>query len=286
MKFDKRKEVYWVIAIVLLALMVGFLLFGKKLWSGEPIDIQLHDTYFVFSPVHGLVAIFFLLIVVVNGFRAAFGSRIIFVRILAGIVAVALLGLPAVMMMWVYQAHTQLALARMEEPREGKFSLSKYPPSAYHVTYDTITVDSFRVVLIVAVESDTTITQTGEVWLQRLVGDSITQKSVGAIDSEVGVWVPDQQPIPGMFMTVEYSEYGGKINLIGERGGFIEIPGTRYVLDGKGRIYTAYLNDHDTLVHVYDLKNHYGTYLDNKQFLRNDLTFQQAGPGRWLYRQK
>jgi hypothetical protein len=43
---------------------------------------------------------------------------------------------------------------------------------------------------------------------------------------------------------------------------------------------------HDTLVHEYDLKNHRGTYLDNKQFLRSDLTFQHTGPGRWLYRQK
>jgi hypothetical protein len=286
MGFDKRKELYWVAAILLSTFITGILVFGEALWDGQPVDIQLHDTYFVLTKTLFLAVVFIVLAVVVYGCRAVLSSSGIILKIVAGILVVIVIGTLITLGSAVYWLHQQAAVAPVEERWEGKFSRVKYPSDKYNIAYDTIEVDSFRIVLIVAVESDTTFTQTGEVWVQRLVGDSITQKCVGSIDSEVGVWVPDQQPVPGMFMTVEYSEYGGKINLVGEQGDFIEIPGTLYALDVKDRIYTAYVNGHDTLVHEYDLKNHRGTYLENKQFLRNDLTFQHTGPGRWLYRQK
>jgi hypothetical protein len=289
MNSKTKKELYWIEGILLATFITGALVFGDALWDGRPIDIQLHDTYFVFTKTLFLVVVFIVLFVIVYGCRAVFSSSSIILKIVMGILVVIVIGTLIIVRSAMYRLRQQaafIASAPVEERWEGKFSRAKYPSDKYNIAYDTIEVDSFRVVLIVAVESDTTFTQIGEVWVQRLVGDSVTQKCVGSIDSEVGVWVPDQQPIPGMFMTVEYSEYGGKINLVGEQGDFIEIPGTLYALDVKDRIYTAYVNDHDTLVHEYDLKSHRGTYLDNKQFPRNDLTFQQTGPGRWLYRQK
>ncbi|MCD9018456.1 hypothetical protein [Parachryseolinea silvisoli] len=282
MGFDKRKELYWAGAILLSTLITGILVFGEALWDGQPVDIQLHDTYFVLTKTLFLVVVFIVLAVVVYGCRAVLSSSSIVLKIVAGILVVIVIGTLITIGNAVYWLHQQAAVAPVEERWEGKFSLVKYPSDRYNINYDTIEVDSFRVVLIICLNTGSSLENTGDVWMRCLVGDSITEKYIGPLESEAGVWIPDPQPIPKMFMAIQCGEFDGVINLVSKKGEFISFPGRYYAVDEKNRMYTTFA-EYDTLVYAYDLTKGSGESLLGKHMLHRDLVFQGGGAnGYWV----
>src|SRR5688572_21675433 len=57
-----RRELYWILGTVLLTLTIGLFIFGDKLFNGRFLDLQLHDTYFIFPKTLFLTAIFIFLL--------------------------------------------------------------------------------------------------------------------------------------------------------------------------------------------------------------------------------
>ena len=53
-----RNELYWIVGTILLTLTIGLLIFGDKLFNGRLLDLQLHDTYFIFPKTLFVTAIF------------------------------------------------------------------------------------------------------------------------------------------------------------------------------------------------------------------------------------
>lgn len=64
MKRELATEAVWIIVNLLLALVIAFLIFGKRLFDGIAADIQLHDTYFVFPKEHITIIIFMALLTI------------------------------------------------------------------------------------------------------------------------------------------------------------------------------------------------------------------------------
>ncbi len=58
MKARLIKELYWILGTIILFILTGLILFGKALFNGRSIEIQLHDTYFVFAKSFLLTIIF------------------------------------------------------------------------------------------------------------------------------------------------------------------------------------------------------------------------------------
>ena len=58
-----RKELYWIIGTILLTLTIALFIFGAKLFNGQFLDLQLHDTYFIFPKTLFVTAIFIFLLV-------------------------------------------------------------------------------------------------------------------------------------------------------------------------------------------------------------------------------
>lgn len=62
MKAKLIREIYWVLGIVIFTGLIGFWIFGKAIFDSTQVDIQLHDTYYVFSKTLLLIAIFITLL--------------------------------------------------------------------------------------------------------------------------------------------------------------------------------------------------------------------------------
>jgi hypothetical protein len=56
------RELYWVLGTVTLTGLIGLWIFGDKIFNSTPVDIQLHDTYYVFPKTLLLALIFFFLL--------------------------------------------------------------------------------------------------------------------------------------------------------------------------------------------------------------------------------
>lgn len=283
MRFDKRKELYWIAAIAMVTFVAGLVVFGSTLWNGEPVEIQIHDAYFVFAKQSILAVIFAVLLAIVYGCRAIFGHTTDTFKVVAVMVAVVVFGTLVTGVSTVYQALNG-GTEKYQQPLRTKveFSFRNYPGPDYIITLDTLAVDSFRIVLMVPHDVRTELVK-GDVWIRRLVGDSITEKYIGPLETEYGAWIPDPQPIPGMFMVIQCDEYDGVVNLIGKHGAFISFPGRRYAVDQENRIYTSFA-EYDTLVYEYDLMKGSGESLEGKHRLRRDLRLQGGGDtgGYWL----
>jgi hypothetical protein len=57
-----RKELYWLLGTISLTLTIGLVIFGDKLFNGRPLDLQIHDTYFIFPKILFLTVIFICLL--------------------------------------------------------------------------------------------------------------------------------------------------------------------------------------------------------------------------------
>jgi uncharacterized protein with ParB-like and HNH nuclease domain len=57
-----RRELQWIIGTILSTLIIGLLIFGDRLFNGRALDLQLHDTYFIFPKILLLAAIFIFLL--------------------------------------------------------------------------------------------------------------------------------------------------------------------------------------------------------------------------------
>lgn len=60
-----KKELYWILGTILLTLTIGVIIFGDKLFNGYLLDLQIHDTYYIFPKYFLLAAIFTFLLIVV-----------------------------------------------------------------------------------------------------------------------------------------------------------------------------------------------------------------------------
>lgn len=56
------KETYWILAITTLTGVIGLWIFGDKILDPTPVDIQFHDTYFVFPKTLLITVIFIVLL--------------------------------------------------------------------------------------------------------------------------------------------------------------------------------------------------------------------------------
>lgn len=48
MRVKLTKELYWLLGTAILTGLIGLWIFGDKMFDPTPVDIQLHDTYYVF----------------------------------------------------------------------------------------------------------------------------------------------------------------------------------------------------------------------------------------------
>ena len=165
----------------------------------------------------------------------------------------------------------------------NKYDIKNYPSYKFKVTSDTTKMLGFSVVLIVArpiVESATQYQGT-KVWVQRLSNGKLTEKYLGEVETERGVYRPHSQPLKDAYIVVECGEYEGQINLITKDGDFVIIPGYYYALNKPGHIYTRQANL-DQLVYQYDLKNKKGTDLRGKNVTVDSLLFDEVEGAYWV----
>lgn len=164
-----------------------------------------------------------------------------------------------------------------------KFNIKNFSPEKFDVSSDTTEMSGFNVVLIVArpiVESVVQYQGT-KVWVQRISNGTVTEKYLGEIETERGVYRPYPQPMKDYYVIVECGEYEGRINLIAKDGVFVIIPGYYYALNKSGHIYTRQANL-DALVYHYDLKNKKGTDLRNKHVEVDNLLFSEVEGAYWI----
>jgi heme/copper-type cytochrome/quinol oxidase subunit 1 len=48
-------QLCWFLAATIVSGIIAYIVFGDGIFNGEPVDIQLHDTYFVFSKSNALI---------------------------------------------------------------------------------------------------------------------------------------------------------------------------------------------------------------------------------------
>jgi hypothetical protein len=58
MRAKLTRELYWLLGTVILTGLIGLWIFGDKIFDSTPVDIQLHDTYYVFPKTLLLTVIF------------------------------------------------------------------------------------------------------------------------------------------------------------------------------------------------------------------------------------
>jgi hypothetical protein len=120
-----------------------------------------------------------------------------------------------------------------------------------------------------------------KVWVQRINNGKTTEKYLGDLDTERGIYRPSSQPFKDIYIVVECSEYEGQINLITKDGDFVTIPGYYYALNQPGLIYTRQSNL-DELTYKYDLKNKKGADLRNKIVSVENLLFEEIDGVYWV----
>ena len=57
MKTRVFKEIFWILGATLTTLIIGYILFDDKLFNGRLLDLQVHDTYYIFPKTFFLVLI-------------------------------------------------------------------------------------------------------------------------------------------------------------------------------------------------------------------------------------
>jgi len=167
--------------------------------------------------------------------------------------------------------------------QSDKFNLKNYPSHKFRVTSDTTKMSEFNIVLIVGrpIVDSVAQYQGTKVWVQRFNNGKLTEKYLGEIETERGIYRPYSQPIKDTYLIVECGEYDGQINLISKDGNFVTIPGYYYALNKPGQIYTRQANL-DSLVYQYDLKNKKGTDLRGRSVTVDNLLFNEIEGAYWV----
>ena len=164
-----------------------------------------------------------------------------------------------------------------------KFDHKNFSEEKFKVTCDTTRMAGFKVLLIVArplLKSGARYQRT-MVWVQRLVKNKVTEKYLGEIETEHGVYRPYSQPLKDTYIVVECSEYDGQIHLITGDGDFATIPGYYYALNKPGIIYTRQANL-DSLIFKYDLKSKKKTDLKGQNVTVDNLLFNKIDRAFWI----
>lgn len=164
-----------------------------------------------------------------------------------------------------------------------KFNLETYSSDKFKVTFDTTKMAGFNVALIVArpIVQSVAQYQGTKIWVQRLSKGKLTEKYLGEVETERGVYRPYSQPIKDTYIIVEFDEHEGQISLITKDGDFVIIPGYYYALNKPGYIYTRQA-ELDALVYQYDLKNKKGTDLRGKNVKVDNLLFNELEGAYWV----
>ena len=63
MKTSLNKELRWLLGTTALSAIIALGFFGKKLFNGHPLELQIHDTYYLFPKYFLLSAIFIILLI-------------------------------------------------------------------------------------------------------------------------------------------------------------------------------------------------------------------------------
>lgn len=164
-----------------------------------------------------------------------------------------------------------------------KFDVKNYPNDKFKVIYDTTEMLDFNIVLIVTKPLLDSVPQYEgtNVWVQRISNGSQTEKYLGEIDTERGIYRDHNQPLRDTYIIVECGEQEGQINLISKDGDFVTIPGYYYALNKPGFIYTrgSYL---EKLTYKYELKGKKGTDLRGKSESTDGLLFHEVAGSYWV----
>lgn len=164
-----------------------------------------------------------------------------------------------------------------------EFSPKDFADEKFKVTYDTTSMTDFKVVLIVArpILGSVAQYQGTKVWVQRQSKGKLTEKYLGEIETERGVYRPYSQPLKDIYIIVECGEYDGQIHLITSDGDFVTIPGYYYALNKPGLIYTQQANL-GSVVFKYDLTSKKGTDLTGKNATVDNLLFNEIEGAYWV----
>jgi len=164
-----------------------------------------------------------------------------------------------------------------------EFSPKDFAGGKFKVTYDTTSMTDFKVVLIVVrpILESVAQYQGTKVWVQRQSEGKLTEKYLGEIETERGVYRPYSQPLKDIYIIVECGEYDGQIHLITSDGDFVTIPGYYYALNKPGLIYTQQANL-DSVVFKYDLTSKKGTDLRGKNVTVDNLLFNEIEGAYWV----
>jgi hypothetical protein len=157
------------------------------------------------------------------------------------------------------------------------------PVVEFKVTSDTTKMENFDVVVMTFKPLSASIAQYigTKVWVLRIVNDQVTEKYLGELETERGIYRPLPQPLKDAYIIVECSEYDGQVTIITKDGDFQTIPGYYYALNKSGHIYTRQANL-NSLVYHYDLKNRKGTDLSYKNVTMDNLLFEEVEGTYWV----
>jgi hypothetical protein len=163
------------------------------------------------------------------------------------------------------------------------FAHKDFADGKFKVTFDTTSMIDFKVVLIVArpILESVVQYQGTKVWVQRQSKGKVTEKYLGKIETERGVYRPYSQPLKDIYIIVECGEYDGQIHIISSEGDFVTIPGYYYALNKPDLIYTRQANL-DSVVFKYDLKSKKGTDLRGKNVTVDNLLFNEVEGAYWV----
>lgn len=62
-KSKVKREFYWMLGTILLTLIVGAVIFGDNMFNGYNLELQVHDTYYIFPKSLLMTAIFVFLMI-------------------------------------------------------------------------------------------------------------------------------------------------------------------------------------------------------------------------------
>lgn len=66
------KEMIWTTGTMLAAFAIGLVLFGASLFNGRPLDVQVHDTYYVFPKTFYIISVWVTVIAATYAIRALY----------------------------------------------------------------------------------------------------------------------------------------------------------------------------------------------------------------------